>query len=233
MTSDLERAFRQMLKSVVREVCDELLRERQFSGRPTTPPQRDQEDRFLLRAREAAKRMAISERHLFKLTTEGVLPCVRVGRLVRYSVEGIEQWIRDSEKADSPEPTPRVAIKGEKTSADRPTTTTKSKSKRIKRKPSTKSALPRKTVAKPRNVPSKARRSSEPEPEEERPNPFRLLLKEMGIDRDDLGEITNGDLMRIAEVDVPTYHGWMYLGRSMPEQALQKLRDHFANHRND
>jgi len=34
------------------------------------------------------------------------------------------------------------------------------------------------------NAPAKAGRSSEPEPEEERPNPFKLLLKEIGIDRD-------------------------------------------------
>lgn len=47
---------------------------------------------------------------------------------------------------------------------------------------------------------------------EVRPNPFRLLLKGIGIDRDDLGPLTNGDLMRIAEVDPITFHGWMYLG---------------------
>ena len=43
--------------------------------------------------------------------------------------------------------------------------------------------------------------------------------------------LTNGDLMRIAEVDTPVLHGWMYLNRELPEEALQKLRDHFVSYR--
>ncbi len=37
--------------------------------------------------------------------------------------------------------------------------------------------------------------------------------------------------MRIAEVDTPVLHGWMYLNRELPVEALQKLRDHFASYR--
>jgi hypothetical protein len=62
---------------------------------------------------------------------------------------------------------------------------------------------------------------------EEKSSPFRLLLEEIGMDQDDLGPLTNGELRRIAQVDLPTFHGWMYLGRKMPEEALEKLRRHF------
>jgi hypothetical protein len=54
-------------------------------------------------------------------------------------------------------------------------------------------------------------------------------MKEVGIDRDKLGPLTNGELMRIAEVELPVYHDWMYLERKMPEEALEKLRQHFSN----
>jgi len=53
-------------------------------------------------------------------------------------------------------------------------------------------------------------------------------LEEIGVDRDELGPLTNGELMQIAEVDLPTFHGWMYLGKGMPEEALEKLRKHFS-----
>lgn len=110
MISDFENVFRQMLKSVVREVFDEVLRERHFEPHQTTTsikPVQD-EERFLLRAREAAKRLAISQRHLQRLTAEGVLPCVRVGNLRHYSVKTIEGWIRESESTDAPEPRKRL-----------------------------------------------------------------------------------------------------------------------------
>ena len=35
--------------------------------------------------------------------------------------------------------------------------------------------------------------------------------------------------MRIAEVDLPTFHSWMYFGRELPEVALENLRRHFKN----
>jgi hypothetical protein len=56
-----------------------------------------------------------------------------------------------------------------------------------------------------------------------------LLLKEIGVDPDVVGPLTNGELRRIADVDVATFHGWMHLGREIPEEALDRLRRHFAN----
>jgi len=54
-----------------------------------------------------------------------------------------------------------------------------------------------------------------------------LLLNEIGLDYAVASEMPRGELMRIAGVDIPTFHGWRVLGRSMPEEAIQKLRDHF------
>lgn len=48
-------------------------------------------------------------------------------------------------------------------------------------------------------------------------------------DPDVVGPVTNGELKRIAEVDIPAMHGWLYLGRELPEAALEKLRRHFGN----
>jgi hypothetical protein len=58
-------------------------------------------------------------------------------------------------------------------------------------------------------------------------------LSEIGVDHDDLPVITNGNLMRIAEVDIPTLHGWKYLHRPLPEAAEEKLRAHFRQYRKE
>lgn len=49
----------------------------------------------LLRPREAADLLAISERTLWALTKQGVIPCVRLGRSVRYRLSEIEQQLND------------------------------------------------------------------------------------------------------------------------------------------
>ena len=60
-----------------------------------------------LRAKAAAAALSISERHLFDLTRNGVIPCVRVGGGSRqtklYSVEALQRWLTDkaNEDADS------------------------------------------------------------------------------------------------------------------------------------
>ena len=49
---------------------------------------------LLLRPNEAAQVLAISPRKLWELTDCGEMPCVRIGRAVRYSVEDLKAWIR-------------------------------------------------------------------------------------------------------------------------------------------
>ena len=50
-----------------------------------------------LRPREAAKALSISERHLWQLTHDGKIPCIRVGngkrKTVLYPVESLQAWL--------------------------------------------------------------------------------------------------------------------------------------------
>ena len=51
--------------------------------------------RLLLTPREAAQTLAISPRKLWGLTKSGELPCIRIGRAVRYDVADLHDWIKD------------------------------------------------------------------------------------------------------------------------------------------
>jgi excisionase family DNA binding protein len=48
---------------------------------------------LLLRPRDAALALAISERTLWELTRRRVIPSVRIGRAVRYSPSDLQAWI--------------------------------------------------------------------------------------------------------------------------------------------
>jgi len=50
-------------------------------------------DAALLTARDAAKFLAISPRKLWQLTNCGDIPCVRIGRAVRYDPFDLRRWI--------------------------------------------------------------------------------------------------------------------------------------------
>ena len=147
---------------------------------------------------------------------------------MRYSVETIQKWVRDTESTDQPSPTE----KAERTK--RPTKAAASESPRRKPKVpdggNARRTLEVTTPAKERQ-PATARQPApkrkRQESGEERISPLTVLLSEMGIDRTTLPPITNGELMRIAEVDTPTLHGWQYLNRPLPEEAINKLKNHF------
>ncbi|MCG8407489.1 MAG: helix-turn-helix domain-containing protein [Phycisphaerales bacterium] len=49
--------------------------------------------RLLLRPDEAAKALAISPRKLWELTNCGEVPCIRIGRAVRYVPADLQAWI--------------------------------------------------------------------------------------------------------------------------------------------
>lgn len=53
-------------------------------------------DPLLVTAREAAKLLSICERTLFGLTKDGELPAVRIGRAVRYRLEDLKEWAKNS-----------------------------------------------------------------------------------------------------------------------------------------
>jgi excisionase family DNA binding protein len=48
---------------------------------------------MLIGAGDAAKALAISPRKLWELTASGKIPCVRIGRSVRYKPEDLTAWI--------------------------------------------------------------------------------------------------------------------------------------------
>ena len=50
--------------------------------------------RLLLSVREAATAMGICEKTLWTLTQAGEIPVVRIGRAVRYPVDGLREWIQ-------------------------------------------------------------------------------------------------------------------------------------------
>ena len=56
--------------------------------------------KLLLTARDAARALAVSDRKLWSLKASGEIPCVRVGRAVRYDPRDLVAWIdRQKEKA--------------------------------------------------------------------------------------------------------------------------------------
>lgn len=49
--------------------------------------------RLLITPKTAAQALAISPRKLWSLTNAGTIPCVRLGRSVRYSLTDLQTWI--------------------------------------------------------------------------------------------------------------------------------------------
>jgi excisionase family DNA binding protein len=229
MPDNLESALKTLLKIVVREVAADLREELQAPAPIQAPSLTPSDEDFLLTPRETAKRLAISERHLFQLTRDGELPCVRVGKCVRYNVETIRKWIRDAESKGSPERTAKDAPT--QTPSKPPALTSPRRSSKRSKVQKRRGPVVETDVAPARRSPVVRRPNSNTRPpagqSEERVSPLTALLGELGIDGHNLPPITNGELMRIAEVDIVAMHGWEYLGKALPEEALRRLRNHF------
>jgi len=52
---------------------------------------------LLLTATQTAESLAISPRKLWGMTASGEIPCIRLGRCVRYAVDDLHRWI-DAQK---------------------------------------------------------------------------------------------------------------------------------------
>jgi excisionase family DNA binding protein len=61
------------------------------------PTEQTETPKLLWTCREAAAALGISERKLWDLTNEGAIPCIRIGRAVRYDPGDIRTWI-DAQK---------------------------------------------------------------------------------------------------------------------------------------
>jgi len=71
------------------------------SAAPAFTPESSQNPpppRLLLTADEAAFALTISTRTLWTLTNAGQIPCVRLGRCVRYAPEALQDWIQGQRK---------------------------------------------------------------------------------------------------------------------------------------
>jgi excisionase family DNA binding protein len=55
------------------------------------------EARQLLTADELAERWQVPRSHVYRLTREGLIPTVRLGRYYRYRLDAIEHWERAGE----------------------------------------------------------------------------------------------------------------------------------------
>ncbi len=220
--SALEVAFRELLTSAIREAIGETHSElgevgsNELIGEPKTP--------LLLRAREAAESLAISEAHLSRLTREGRIPHMRVGQCLRYSVEELRIWVRESQVR---EVTARNKKPAERSTTIRVEAKLKSDAKSLS-KQAKKPITPAEKDTKKTTVVTGSRKRTPSPCREERISPFQELLSEIGVERSSLPPITNGEIMRIAEVDIPVCHGWLYLNRPLPEDAREKLKKHFS-----
>lgn len=50
-------------------------------------------DQILVDAKQASAMLAIGSRNLWTLTNCGAIPCVRIGRSVRYRVADLNAWV--------------------------------------------------------------------------------------------------------------------------------------------
>lgn len=180
---------------------------------------------FLLKAREAAQRLAISERYLYQLTSSGEVPCVRVGKLVRYSVETLRKWIKDRESAEHP-PLPRKAqpelpaVQPHQAMVPRAV----SKRRSTRRKKPVSAPDPSAVQDSTKTVSDRSRSDAE---SAERSSRLSQFLKGKGITLSKVPSLTNGELMQIAGVDLIQWHGWQYLGKALPDEAMERLTHHF------
>jgi hypothetical protein len=63
------------------------------SSAPAAPIALSPIERLLWRRSEAAAALAISERLLWSKTKTKEIPCIRCGKLVRYSPKALQEWI--------------------------------------------------------------------------------------------------------------------------------------------
>jgi excisionase family DNA binding protein len=53
-------------------------------------------DPLLLSPRQASRALAVGERTLWSLTKSGAIPHIRIGKLVRYSVDSLKKYIEQA-----------------------------------------------------------------------------------------------------------------------------------------
>jgi hypothetical protein len=224
MAIELEQAIRNAVKAVVHEVLREIvpqlqkLSPTQGDGKATCEP-------LLLRRRDAARVLGMSQSQLHRYTKASKIPCVRVNHLVRYSVEALRERITLSDSSRSLEDQPAAS---KKTAVSKSLNGTRKVAvKRSSgRKPQTE-FIPEESVSK---EPPRPRKNSDAGQTTDGVRTFReWFAKLLGVNADDLPAMTNGQLRSIAGVDMATYHNWVYRNGTMTEEAMQRLTAHFQS----
>lgn len=182
---------------------------------------------FLLKPRQAAQRLAISERYLYQLTSSGEVPCVRIGKLVRYSIETLRKWVKDRESRESVEhqPLPRKAQPKRSSVQPRRSPVPQPASKRRSPKRKRPVSAPEPTAVSASAQTASARSRNEVE-SAERSSRLCQFLKSVDIAPRQLPPLTNGELMRAAGVDLVQWHAWSHLGKALPDEAMERLTHH-------
>lgn len=85
--------------------------------RVPAPPAAPAPPRLLLDPLEAAAALKISPRTLWSLTKAGRIPCIRIGRQIRYGVAVLERWIAAESSAAQGRTDETVALDAGRTSA--------------------------------------------------------------------------------------------------------------------
>jgi len=88
MSGQLEVELRRFFKSLLLEVWEEICKSEAVKTTPCEAP-RGPATPHLLKSRETAEVLGVSEKTLWSLTKEAVIPCVRLGRLVRYDMDAV------------------------------------------------------------------------------------------------------------------------------------------------
>lgn len=226
MNHSLETTLHDLLKSAFLEALQEHQR---VSPAASNLPCSDKTAAFerLLTIAEVAEWMAISERQVHKLTRRDGLPCLKIGRLVRYDMDSIHDWIKEQggiETRKAPPPRNQAAMSPP---TRKPDVVAEPKRRRPPSSKTGKNNSPRPKEA--RIKPSFPQSSVSGE--QQRPGRLQLLAESLGVDYTALGPITNGDVRKVLGVDVPTHHGWLWHNRDLPEEAMARLREWLLSHK--
>lgn len=217
MSTGFEHELRTFLVSVLTEVARQVLPK---ASEQSKLPEMGPVGERLLRPKEAADLLGVSERSLWALAHSGQISCVRIGRLVRYEPAALRDWIANAgsqanRHPDSKPPQPQRVLAKRQRSGGRAEATSRGEK-----------GLTKTSTIAPSPQPSGSRSSR---CDAGQPRSVRALFAErLGIPIERLPRLTNGEVMRAAGIDLITCHNWIYRGGELPDAAIARLESFFG-----
>jgi len=156
---------------------------------------------------QASELLQLSTRTIDNLKREGLMPQpVRIGRAVRWNRAELVAWV-DAGCPDCNESKLKSKIAEASVIRTRQNRSSKQDS------PSSQGRkLKQKTRRVTREKPSKL------------DTPFHKYLISIGLDCTKLPAFTNGQIRKLAELDLPSIHGWLHKGRELPARAGELMK---------